>query len=236
MSDATQSFPHLSFTDQDVREAAAREQIVLGWYYFLCAQAIRKVASTGSCMISLGLKPCERAGDGTSAVRPNLYANLVLPMVNPDVAGHKKPNTGFMLKQILPAFFGDELPQPVKDGAIWTYEGKEVSGKKLDAARVKAMTAVYDKALSLWEDNVEEIVGCGCYAEVKENADKEDPTKVYRNAENFCIELPAGAQLVEVGHFVEKVIDIDDEEAEEKPVAKTAKATAPLAAKKNGKR
>jgi hypothetical protein len=209
-------FPVLSFTDQDVREAAARDQLRLGWFYFVNQDCTKKVTEAGknpgSCMLTTKAAPCKEPGDPTSASRPVMYDNLILPFVNPDVAGHTKPNTAGMVLDKLNAMLGDdEVPAVRKNSdGEYVFKGKVVPAAKVTKAREESTRAAMTKAVELWNEP-EGLKGCGYYAEVIESKPDEQG-RVFRNLIHHCAELPEDAVLVPADQFIEKAISKDEPE------------------------
>lgn len=187
----------LNFTDQDIADAAARDQLNDGWYRVVTVSAERSISkpsanakNPGSFVIKRQVAALEDPNDASTTVKPYLYDNLTLPFVNEEVQGHTKPNTQWLMYRALRAMFPDEIPEAPRrnsEGQI-EFNGSIIEKEDEAAATQEVMTSVFEKCKALWEDPTQ-LVGQAYYAEVFTNGE-------YKNLRNPSQELPADAELV----------------------------------------
>ena len=150
----------LPFTEEDIAQDAARDDLPNDKHYRLRITEARfkvtdKGTNPGSHMFSFPCRalanPDEPEGD---LVGPSVWQNLIVPRLNPDVPGHKKPKTAGLVAQFFRAIFPDDIPDmPYKnENGELEYNGEVIEKEDDDKCRQEVMAIVHDKIDELYED------------------------------------------------------------------------------------
>lgn len=188
----------VKFSQDAVKQLAAKDQTQGGWYRWIVTEAETKLAGTGSYMIVTKQSPLEDPDDPNSLFkRVTVRNNIILPMANPDVDGHEAPNTVGICHSFLMAIYPDEINDYPrwKDNAL-RYQGKEIEKVEEEQYREEVTAQVIAKLEELWSDPsplVDEVF----YAEAFQNGD-------FTNLKATRQELPDGVKLVPAGQFITK--------------------------------
>lgn len=180
----------LSYTASDIRDASLRDELAYGWYRFKIGGAEAKEAeSSGSLMVVLKCYPLKDPDDADSTTTPFVRHNLIMPTVNPNRDGHKKPNTVGMNHGFLRALHPDSMPDyPRREDGVFMYKGEEIDPDATEEARMEVTTQLFSELDSLYRDPtllIDEVF----YAELYQNGD-------FLNLKNIRAELPDDATLV----------------------------------------
>lgn len=186
----------IKFSPESVKKLSLKESGTPGWYRWIVTNAETQVAGTGSYMIVTNLSPLEDVDDPNSVFKKlRVRNNIILPEENPEVDGHKAPNTIGLCHGFLMALYPDEIDDYPRfsDGAL-RFKGEEIEKAEEENYREEVTKQVTDKLEQLWLDPtplVDEVF----YAELFQNGD-------FSNIKSIRPELPDGAKLVARGQFM----------------------------------
>lgn len=184
----------ISYDDKDVREAAHRPVISLGWKRFVVTDAeraeskLRDDGKGGHLMLKLQVMPLD--GDNV-AHDPQVINNIVLPFKNPRVPGHQKPNTAYICLMFLRAIDPDAFPPTPtsKGGGVWeTHDGQLITDyNEVSRMREEQQALVFERLKEYWA-NPSALVEETFFATVKQNGQ-------YRNLDSISAEPPPDEEV-----------------------------------------
>lgn len=185
----------LSYTESDIRDASLRDELAFGWYRFKIGSAETKEAeSSGSLMIVLKCYPLKDPDDADSATTPFVRHNLIMPTVNPNRDGHKKPNTVGMNHSFLRALSPEGVPDyPRRVDGVFMFQDAEIEPGEQEEARMQVTTSVFERLDSLYQEP-QQLIDEVFYAELYQNGD-------FLNLKNIRHDLPDDASLVPAGEM-----------------------------------
>lgn len=191
MSDQVEKPTDVNFTPEDIAKHSARPALTDGWYQWLCTDAQTTVAKSGHLMIDTRNAPLAEVDDPSSKVQKfAVRDNIILPFDNPNVEGHKAPNTAGLCHAKLLALFGEDVipdyPRVV-DGVL-QYKGEEIEKAEEGEIRQEVTKLVFEKLQELWADP-STLVDQAFYGKKVQNGD-------YSNISTPRSALPDGMQLV----------------------------------------
>lgn len=228
----------ISYTDEEVAEAAKRERVAEGRYRLVLADLMRQVSKENGHLMLRGVyRILSDPNDAGSTVGPKLNNYLCLPFRNPDREDHV-PSKFFATNtnRWLAAHLPEEVPLlPGKnaDGQL-EYKGEEISWDDNEEMRKEALDATYAKAGEIWEDesneSLEALKNTVVYANVYYQEGSDFPSM-----NNFSVEAGEEELIVGEGYKAAPVAVADEEEEEEEVEVKAKKAASKPAAKTNGK-
>lgn len=188
--------PTISFSDQDVADAVIPDKLAEGWYLFVYKSAEASVhEKNGHLVINTTARPLEDPTDSASVSSLSIRDNIFLPFRNPDVPGHKRPNTlGLCQARLIAIDHSFPIPpRKIKGKQAFEFDGQEIDSAQADAERIKIGRRVMERLTDLWE-TPEELLECAFYGLV-EHKDG------YANINRWARELPADATLVAPENF-----------------------------------
>lgn len=214
----------LKINPRDVKRLSKRRTLKPGWYAFLTGGSKRDASpKKGTLAIQQILFPLKDPKDPKSKSTPTIRNGIWMPFPNPEVEGHKAPNTVGLCHSIFLAFEPDSLPSyPSKIDGVLTYQGEEIEPSEEEAAREEVTEATMQKCLELWE-NPSLVDNMIIFGEVFDN-------NGFANVRNISAELPEDAELLPVEQWGED--DEDEAESEPEKPAKGKPAAKKAAAKK----
>lgn len=186
----------VKFSPDAVKKLAAKEKATPGWYRWIITDAETKVAGTGSLMIVAVCAPLTDPDDPNTIFKKiRVRNNIILPQENPDVDGHKAPNTMGLCHSFLMSLYPDDIQDYPRfsDGAL-RFNGEEIEKAEEEKYREEVTQQTATKLEALWEDPsplVDEVF----YAEAFDNGD-------FTNIRQIRQELPDGQKLVPPGQFL----------------------------------
>jgi hypothetical protein len=187
----------LSYTEDDVANAATRPQLAEGWYRFVITNAKRTESrENGHLMINQTLTPLSDPDDADSKASPNIFNNLCFPHKNKNRADHKPPNTAGICHGFLMAIYDDMPDYPrMVDGTL-TYNGEAIDREDENACRQEVTKEVFERLNALWEDP-DALLDEAVYGQVHINGQ-------YVNVKNIRAELPEDAELVPASEMTQR--------------------------------
>jgi len=185
----------LPFSNDDVKRNAAVDRLAEGWYRFVIDRAQTSVAESGTFQIVTNNAPLEDPEDGDSRVGPSIRNSLTIPLANPEVEGHKAPNTLGICQSFFCALSKEHprFPRKDKESGLLLFRGEEIEREEVAEKREEVVGLVHETLSNLWQDP-EQLVDEAFFGEVIHNGD-------YANIKKVVAELPEGAELVPPGQF-----------------------------------
>lgn len=194
----------VDFTDEQVMNDAKKKVLADGWYRFIISGPEVTTSKSNHIMIKCPCAPLQNTKDANSAFWTKIYHNVILPLRNKAVPGHKAPDTMGLCSQFFGAVLEDKWPQfPEWVNGTLTWKGQELDSVIEDDTRNEVTRSRYNLltkiassdphdpeygVVSLLDKNV-------FYAEVITN-------QGYKNLSKIKLELPQGAVLVSKEKFL----------------------------------
>lgn len=225
----------ISYTDEDVANAAKRDRFAKGTYCGIVAAITRQISKEkGHLMFKTVYRALKDPNDASSAFGPSLYQYQCLPFRNPNRDDHT-PNKFFArsTNTWLAAHLPEEviaLPAKTEDGLM--FKGEVIEWSEEEAAKKEAYDSTFETAGAMWEDEsneaMEKLVGIAVYFDVGYQEDSDFPS-----LDKFRSQLGEGEELVDpaIALTAEAAVEADADEEDEEP-KKVAKPVAKKVAKK----
>lgn len=235
----------VSYTDEDVANAAQRDKWREGTYRAVLVDAIRDISKdNGHLMIVNTYRALRDPNDASSIFGFAIKHWQCLPFRNPNRDGHV-PAKFFAqsTNNWLSGHFPEEvIALPVKTDEGFFFKGEPLEPSEMEAAKKEAYDSSYAKADALWNEDddatLESLKGTAVYFDLYYGKNKEtgEPSD-FPSLRNFRSELGPNEELVDPETALQAVAVVvdeeevdEDEEVEEAPVTKMS-----AKAKTNGK-
>lgn len=217
----------LDFSQAEINRMAKRKELANGKYRFKIVQAERTInEKSGNFSIVTQCSALRDPEDANSETKPYARNQLTLPKANPDVPGHKAPNTGGLMNSFFRALYPEDIPERPErgDDGNWYFKGEAIERDQYEPCMQEIYAAVSEKMSAAWADPAT-LIGHVFYAEYGP-----DKTGQYKNIQNPSSELPDGWELTPADKFFDDADEAESEEAPAKPAA--SKSNGKAAAKK----
>jgi len=192
----------ISYTESDVNDTLAKTVLREGWYGFRVIKADRKVSATsGNLRISNKVAPLKDVDNDDSIVAYlGVFHQLVLPIPNPNIEGHKKPKTtGFCLNFLRAVGFDIPL-HPHREDGEWEYDGDPIEVGEINECKKRTNALVLAACKEVWSDP-SQLEGRVFFAKAIHNGDF-----VNLQSGQMQPEMPEDEELVDSEDFEDSVI------------------------------
>jgi hypothetical protein len=196
----------ISYTDEDVANAAKRDRFAKGTYRGIVSDITRQVSKeAGHLMFKTVYRALKDVGDAGSVFGPSLYHYQCLPFRNPNREGHT-PNKFFA--RSTNGWLAAHLPEEVTalpakiDGTLY-FKGEGIEYAEEEAAKKEAYDTSFQKASEMWEDETNEVMeslkGVAVYFDVDYQEGSDFPS-----LSNFRNELEEGGRARRPGYRLDR--------------------------------
>ena len=139
---------------------------------FLITREERKASARGHLMVACTMSPLTDPDDNGSAAPVSVRSSLCLPVANPDVPGHKAPNTGGLCREFISAFLVDTVGTPPvydRETRTFSFRGKDgIPGELGDELKVLYSNRCCEIALAVYTGELS-LVGASAFGLVAVN-------------------------------------------------------------------